>query len=238
MDLLKYKEKTPSNKIPLIVTFNKHLPKLKEIVDNTWKTLKINPDESGKFEDQPILCFRRNRNLKDLIGQTRISNSKVLRKREKTIGKCTPCLSRIDTKCCKHIVSTSKFTNRSGTREYSIFHNVNCKSKNVIYLAHCRKCDNKPYVGKCEDQRMHKRINKHRCDAKRKDSIPIDRHFLLPNHNFDRDFRLTIIEEVTKRDLTKEQIRELLLRREDFWISKLETIHPGGFNEQLNYPTP
>ena len=237
-ELLEYKEKPPNSKIPLIVTYNKLLPNIKEIVDNTWNTLNINPDESAKFVDKPILCFRRNRNLKDLIGQTRISNAKVLRKKANKIGKCTPCLSRIDTKCCKHIVSTTKFTNRSGTKEYNIFHKVNCKSKNVIYLAHCRKCNNKPYVGKCEDQRMHKRINTHRSDAKKQDSIPIDRHFLLPDHNFDRDFKLTIIEEVTKLDLPKEQIRELLLRREDFWILKLDTLHPKGFNEQLNHPSP
>ena len=85
---------------------------------------------------------------------------------------------------------------------------------------------------------MHKRINTHRSDAKKQDSIPIDRHFLLPDHHFDRDFKLTIIEEVTKLDLPKEQIRELLLRREDFWILKLDTLHPKGFNEQLNHPSP
>ena len=50
---LNYKEKTPKTKIPLIVTYNKHLPKMKKIVDNTWHTLKINPDEAAKFEDKP-----------------------------------------------------------------------------------------------------------------------------------------------------------------------------------------
>ena len=83
---------------------------------------------------------------------------------------------------------------------------------------------------------MHKRINTHRNDAKNPESIPVDRHFLLPGHNFDRDFKLTIIEEVGKSNMTKEQIRELLLRREDFWTLKLDTLHPKGFNEKLNYP--
>lgn len=237
-DLLKYKEKSTNNKVPIIVTYNKQLPKIQQIVDNTWNTLKINPEEAIKFEEKPLLCFRRNQNLKDLIGQTRISKGKVMKRKKNKIGKCSPCLSRRDTKCCKHVASTSTFKNenQSGSKVYNIYHNVTCKSKNVIYFAQCRRCNNKPYVGKCEDQAMHKRITTHRYDAKNPNSIPVDRHFLLPNHNFDHDFKLTIIEQVTKPNMTKEQIRELLLSREDFWTLKLNTLHPHGFNEKLNYP--
>ena len=235
-ELLKYKEKTPSDRIPLIVTYNKKLPKIKDIIDNTWDTLKINQEEGAKFKEKPLICFRRNRNLRDLIGQTRISEGKVLRKKVLKLGKCAPCLSRRGTKCCRHMQSTSTFSNKSGDKEYKIFHRVNCKSKNVIYLGQCRICDNKSYVGKCEEQGMYKRINTHRCDAKKADSIPVDRHFLLPGHNFDRDFKLTIIEAVGNHNMTKEQMRDLLLRREDFWTLKLETLEPKGFNERLNFP--
>ena len=118
------------------------------------------------------------------------------------MGKCSPCLRRIERKCCKHKISTSKFKNRSGTKEYKIFHNVNCKSKNVIYLVQCRKCKNKHFVGKCEEQKMQKRINTHRNDAKNPDSIPVDRHFSLPGDHFDSDFKLTITEEVGKPHMT------------------------------------
>ena len=70
----------------------------------------------------------------------------------------------------------------------------------------------------------------------RADSIAIDRNFQEPGHNFNRDFRLIIIEEITKRNLTKEQMRELLMKREDFWILKLGTLEPSGFNDKLNFP--
>ena len=72
-------------------------------------------------------------------------------------------------------------------------------------------------------------------DAKREDSIGIDRHFLLPGHDFDRDFRLIVIE-ISNKNLTKEQTRMALLRREDFWIKKLETLEPNGYNDRLNFP--
>ena len=87
-----------------------------------------------------------------------------------------------------------------------------------------------------ETQGANKRINKHRNDAKRADSIGIDKHFLEPGHNFDRDFRMIVIEEISSRNMTKEQTRQTLLRREDFWIKQLETLEPNGFNDRLNFP--
>ena len=136
-DLLEYKEKTPKSNIPFITTYNRQIPNVEKTVDISWNTLMINPEIATKFPGKPLLCFRRNRNLKDMIGQTRISKNKVVKKKEKKIGKCSPCLRRPDTKCCKHLVSTSFFKNQSGNKRYKIFHNVNCKSKNAIYLVEC-----------------------------------------------------------------------------------------------------
>ena len=235
-ELLKYTEKTPRNNIPFITTYNRQIPNIKKIVDSSWNTLMINPDIATKFPQKPFFCYRRNRNLKDLLGQTRISKNKVVKIKEKLIGKCSPCLSRPDTKCCKHIVSTSSFQNRTSKRQYKIFHNVSCESKNVIYLVYCKLCNNKPYVGKCEEQMIHTRITKHRFDAKNPKSIPVDRHFLSPGHKLDRDFKLIIIEEISNPNMSKEKIRVTLMRREDFWILKLDTLQPNGFNEDLNYP--
>ena len=233
--LLTYKEKTPSEQTPLIVTYNRKLPNLKRIIDNTWDTLHINPTEKEKFKKKPLLCFRRNRNLRDILGQTKISNSKVVRKKEPTKGRCTPCRSRPDTKCCRHVISTSYFTNRTGGKRYEIRHKVGCKTRNAIYLGFCSKCNERQYVGKVESQGTNKRINKHRNDAKRTDSISIDKHFLEPGHDFDRDFKLIVIEEISQRNMTKEQTRHLLLKREDFWILKLGTLEPHGFNDRLNF---
>ena len=235
-ELFIYKERNHLDKIPLIVTYNKELPNLKEIINNTWDTLKINQQESAKFANKPLICFRRNSNLRDLIGQMRISEGKVLRHKKLKTGRCEPCLSRPDAKCCKHIISTNTFKTHAGNKVYKIFHYLNCKSKNVIYLVQCRMCKNKPYVGKCETQGMNQRITIHRRDAKKLDSIPIDKHFLLPGHSFDRDFKVIIIEAIGDLSMTKEKIRETLLRREDFWILKLNTLQPNGFNVNLNFP--
>ena len=91
-------------------------------------------------------------------------------------------------------------------------------------------------MGKLEAQQTNRRVNKHRNDVGKADSIAIDRHFNQHDHNFNRDFRIIVIEEVSDKNLTKEQMRNLLLRREDFWIIKLGTLHPRGFNDKLNFP--
>ena len=234
--LLTYKPKVETNRTPLIVTYNKRLPNLKKIIDDTWNTLQINETEKEKFKEKPLVCFRRNRNLRDILGQTRISKNKVLRKKHRAIGRCAPCKSRPDTKCCRHVISTTYFTNQAGDKRFDIRHRMGCKTKNAIYLAFCMKCNRKQYVGKVEIQGTNKRINKHRNDAKKRDSIPIDKHFLEPGHKFDDDFKLIVIEEIEDRNMTKDQIRYTLLKREDFWIRKLNTLEPHGFNERLNFP--
>ena len=127
-DLLSYKEKTSSGRIPLIVTYNKDLPNLKQIIDNTWNHLEINPTTSTKFQEKPIVCYKRNQNLRDIIGQTRLSRNRVIRNTTKKRGRCSPCMGKTDCLCCKHIISTEFFTCLKGKR-YEIWHRTNCRTK-------------------------------------------------------------------------------------------------------------
>ena len=79
-------------------------------------------------------------------------------------------------------------------------------------------------------------MNGHRSDAKKGDKLDVDTHFSQPGHNFDRDARFTIIEKIKKSNLQPEELTNLLLRREDFWMERLQTIQPNGFNKGLNFP--
>ena len=104
----------------------------------------------------------------------------------------------------------------------------------VIYLLECTLCNNKPYVGKCETK-GNQRINAHRTDSKRPNYIAVDKHFALINHEFTKHARFTFIEQVSKRDLPKFKMRNILLKREDFWIIKLQSSSPNSFNDKLNF---
>ena len=79
-------------------------------------------------------------------------------------------------------------------------------------------------------------MNGHRSDAKKQDKLAVDAHFLQPGHDFERDAKFTIIEKITNREITGPNLTRILEQREDFWMSKLGTIAPQGFNTGLNFP--
>ena len=111
-------------------------------------------------------------------------------------------------------------------------HRLNCRSKLVIYLLECKRCSIQ-YVGKSE-WAMNIRINKHRDDVLREDAILACQHYKQTSHSFNGDATFTIIE--TLKDQGKEltSMRRTLEDHEDFWIKKLKTLTPFGFNEKLN----
>ena len=236
-DLLKPKEATATAKNILAVTYNKNLPNLKKAIDDNWSILSINAELAPSFKEKPTLAFRKNRNLQNLLCKHKLKNNKPVIKAERKTGKCSPCLSHGRNKCCKQMVSTDHFTNRKTGKKFFIHHNLNCRSSKVIYLIECTLCNNKPYVGKSEPP-SNLRTNNHRNDAKKADSIPVDKHFFEnKDHDFEKHAKITLIEQLRNTDhMTQEEITYNLEKREDFWMIKLNTLQPEGFNIALNHP--
>ena len=234
-DTLKYKNKDKSTvTTPLILTYNKQHPDMRAIIDNNWNLLKIDENTSKAFVDKPTIAFRRNKNLRDIIGQTTIINNKVKRNKKPTIGLCKPCFSRPDNLCCKQVTETNQITSRYNSKTYDIYHHTNCKSSYVIYVMECIKCKIQ-YVGKSEAQ-FSLRLNNHRKDATKPstNAIPAAQHFHDGKHFFNRDAKFTIVEALKNRMKTPSEMRQLLMKRENFWIRKLDTLSPKGLNKELN----
>ena len=205
-------------------------------MNNNWHLLHINKSISKTFKSTPILAFRRNKNLKELIGQHHLSGNKKVSTHKHKIGGSRQCLSQIGNICCKQIVSTRTFKSSNTNKTYGIRHNLNCHSRNVIYLGECALCPKKQCVGKTEPP-WNKRLYNHRKDSKRTDSIPFDQHFQLPNHDFTKHARFTLIEQVNTRSLNGKSLTKLIEAREDFWMMELQTIQPNGLNVSLNTAT-
>ena len=180
------------------------------------------------------MAFKRNNNLKDLIGQKTIVNGKVQRKKDgrNRKGWCSPCKNHGNNLCCRHLRNTNKFMSNTTKQKYNIHHRVNCRSKFVIYLLECIMCKIQ-YVGKSE-QPMNIRINKHRDNVTRVDAIQVCQHFNQTSHNFQHHARFTIIETLKDQGKDSATMRNTLEDREDFWIDKLKTLKPNGFNQTLN----
>ena len=137
--LLKAKKKETATNIPLSLKYNRTLPKIKEIVMKHWHLLHIKSNLAEIFQNLPILAFRRNKNLRDIIGTKLIENGKVKRKfTNKIQGKCTPCLANNRTLCCKQIVDTTTFrsnqTNRFNERTFDLITTEKMYGNQMLYL--------------------------------------------------------------------------------------------------------
>ena len=176
-----------------------------------WHLLHINRNLTEIFQNPPILAFRRNKNLRDIISIKLIENGKVKRKSTKSIqGKSTLCLANNRTLCCKQVANRTTFRSNQMNRIFQIYHNLNCKSNvNVIYLVECTKYKIH-YVGKAEPE-FNIRLNKHQKDVWKPDAI-------FQNVIFQtKTVTLTqMIDQIRHIDIDKEKNMARLKQRENF----------------------
>ena len=191
-----------------------------------WHLLHINPNLAEIIQSPPILAFRRNKKLRDIIGTKLIENGKVKRRfTNKIQRKCTPCFANNRTLCCKQVEHTTTFRSNQTNRIFQIYHNLNCKSKYVIYLLEGTKCKIQ-YLGKAETD-FNTRLNNHRKNVWKPDVISA-------SHNFNTKAKFMLIEQIRHIDIDKERNKERLTQSENFWILKLEILTPKGLNQKLN----
>ena len=139
-DLLQEKdqEQQRPKRILLILTYSRFLPNLTAVVCKNWNILQTNENLRELFKEHPITAFKGNKNLKEIIGNTRIENGKVKKFNiPPRTGKCTPCLSGTRTLCCNQVLTTNTFMSQQTKRTFNIFFNLNCKSEYTIYLMEC-----------------------------------------------------------------------------------------------------
>ena len=127
--LLTPKSKEKDHKrIHFITTYNKTLPNLKHIINKHWYLLQIHSNLRTAFEQEPLIAYRRNKNLGDLIGSKKILDGKVVRKNN----------SKYYFICCQQVLKTNTFTSYRTGETFKIFHQLNCKSSHLIYLLQCQ----------------------------------------------------------------------------------------------------
>ena len=146
-ELLKERDNTTSKetKIPLVLTYCQSLPNISKVVRNI---LSINKAFKEIFQNELVTAFRRNKNLKELIGSNKIEPNKV--KKYNSImkkSKCSPCSANKRTLCCKQVISSLIIKSQQINKCYTILHQVNCSSSYVISLMECTLCK-KPSVRK------------------------------------------------------------------------------------------
>ena len=112
-------------------------------------------------------------------------------------------------------------------KTWAITSNLNCQSKNVIYVVACVKCPMwGPYGGETERE-FCQRLTEHRGAVTRKENTAVGRHFNQKGHSI-KDMRAFAIEQI-KSD--NPRIRK---RREQLWIYRLDSIASGANIREQN----
>ena len=113
-------------------------------------------------------------------------------------------------------------------RRYNVWENVNCKSKNVIYLVTCKKCK-KQEVG--ETISFTSRMTNYRsCIKNKKISCNIGKHFIEEKNDSIEDFDVQIIVQLENVSRDKDQTRKRRRQFEGYWQITLCTLAPYGLN--------
>ena len=120
------------------------------------------------FTEPPMVSFKRPKNLKDHVVQTKLDNLPSKSSFKTCINK--RC------KLCPYTSTTESFSSTTTSRCYYIFQGMGCKTRNVVYLITCKSCS-KQYVGETKDP-LNIRINGHRSSIYTNDQeSPIGPHF-------------------------------------------------------------
>jgi len=145
--LLQPQPKESKQIFPPVLDFNPRLPSIGKII-RKYKHLIYDSPSLGKIfpVGSIITAFRRTKNIKEIL------SSKPREQRR------TPDNQRVRFKCTakcdlfrNYLKESNCFTSTSTSRTYPITQILNCKSKNVIYLVTCKKC-NVQYVGSTSNE--------------------------------------------------------------------------------------
>ena len=106
-------------------------------------------------------------------------------------------------------MKTKTFINYKTGETFKIFRQLSCKSSYLINLLQCQICQLQ-YVSKSETS-LSVRLKNHRKNSKSKNAILACNHFQDLNHNFQRDAKFTLTEQITKTFTTTKQLMQKIL---------------------------
>ena len=140
--LLQPQPKESKKIFPLVLDFNPRLPSIGKIIRKHKHLIYDSPSLKEIFPVGSIIpAFRRSKNIKEILS----SKPREQHRAPDNQQGCFKCTAKCDL-CRNYLKDTNCFTSTRTSRTYTIMQILGCKSKNVIYLVTCKKC-NMQYVG-------------------------------------------------------------------------------------------
>ena len=222
-EVLQYKPKEKSNRVPFVITFHPRLRKLGSVLHKYFYLLQSNERLKKAFTEPPMVAFRRLKNLKDSLVHSSLREE--MQKQDSHKCMASRC------KCCQSLVESKSFGING--KNHVTLNGGSCKSSNLIYTVQCKKC-NLFYVGEM-GMKLHERLNQHRHSIgkiRRGESIDksndtgLSEHFASGGHSFEEDAALFILEKGEWKSAEERRCKE------SFYIIKYSTLEPTGMNKK------
>ena len=206
--------------------FNPRGPDVKEIINRHLNILESNTEINKLLPRNTILVAnKREENLKELLVR---GDPYSIKEQLMEVGGYKKCEKKCDS-CDSFVAAVDSIISTASGRKYTIRANTTCASKNVIYVAFCTKC-NMQGVGSTVSWKA--RLSNYKSHIKKKiRSCCIVNHFIddcSDAQNPVKYLRFIIVDTINNTvDLDKNNIEQLLLKKEKFWIGTLITQHKG-----------
>ena len=131
-------EENNQNGIPFVLTYNKTLPNVKQIINKHWHLLQISSNLKTAVEQEPIIVYIQNKNFDDRTASNQILDNKT-GNRNNGMKQLyyRPCLARKINSCCQQVSKTNIFTSYRTGETFKNCHQLNCTSSYLIYSPQC-----------------------------------------------------------------------------------------------------
>ena len=184
---------------PIILStlFFKDAHKLRSLLHNLTEDMKL---ATGDINLKPLLAIKKGPNIGEQVSKHR--NSSQPHNQDLSTQKC------LSARCKSCILFTDNISEvEAGGFSHTGPGNVNCKSRNTIYLAQCSICRNSQgsYTGQSQ-QPLHKRINGHRHDFYKQPHLSALAYHSAQQHGallHLEDFTLTILAQTSPTNLDR-----------------------------------
>ena len=217
-EALKKVKKTESSKKPVLtLKYDPRLPSVPGIVSKHYRSM-ICRDEYLKevFKSPPLTAYKKQRNIRDNLIRAKVADPPKKRPERKNPG-----MKRCGKMCtvCPYVkeVKEVKINNRKGP--WKINKNVNCETRNIIYMIECLKCKER-YIGESK-RTLKSRLADHRGYINNiQVNYPTGAHFNTPGHQLS-DLSVIILEKSRQEDNSYRK------GRESYFINLFNTYYKG-----------
>ena len=223
-EALRDKPRKENTRIPFTVTYHPGLPNIGGMLRNLHPVLHSSQRCRDAIKEVPMVAFRRPKCLSDFLVRAKFRSAA----KEEVTGtlKCGSNRCQI----CTFLCVGRTFRSKTNGKEFRINYNLNCNSKNVVYLITCKVCGIQ-YVGSTTTT-FRSRFNNHRSrinahlklssENKRNDDF-LYQHFHSSGHLGLSHLTIQLID----RAMGERELR----KKEGQWMYRLGTLRPQGLNE-------